>query len=64
MSNESRPTTSCGPAQNLPHDVDREPVHISVAVDEAIDWFNIGQTCCGKCEGATCYVDYLTGERS
>jgi hypothetical protein len=25
---------------------------------------NIGDTCCGKCPGATCYVDYLTGERS
>lgn len=24
---------------------------------------NIGDTCCGKCYGATCYVDYLTGER-
>jgi hypothetical protein len=23
----------------------------------------IDQTCCGKCPGATCYVDYLTGER-
>lgn len=24
---------------------------------------NIADTCCGKCEGATCYVDFLTGER-
>ena len=27
------------------------------------DDFNIADTCCGKCPGATCYVDYLTGER-
>lgn len=27
------------------------------------DTFNIADTCCGKCSGATCYVDYLTGER-
>lgn len=25
--------------------------------------FNISDTCCGKCPGATCYVDYMTGER-
>lgn len=24
---------------------------------------NIGDTCCGKCAGATCYVDQITGER-
>lgn len=24
---------------------------------------NIGDTCCGKCPGATCYVDQITGER-
>lgn len=27
------------------------------------DDFNVGDTCCGRCPGATCYVDYLTGER-
>ena len=25
--------------------------------------FNIADTCCGKCPDASCYVDYLTGER-
>ena len=25
---------------------------------------NIGDTCCGACPGATCYVDQITGERS
>ncbi|AWY06019.1 hypothetical protein SEA_ROBSFEET_12 [Microbacterium phage RobsFeet] len=24
---------------------------------------NIGDTCCGSCPGATCYVDQITGER-
>ena len=24
---------------------------------------NIADTCCGKCPGASCYVDFLTGER-
>lgn len=24
----------------------------------------IEDTCCGSCPGASCYVDYLTGERS
>ena len=28
------------------------------------DDFNIADTCCGRCPGATCYVDYLTGERA
>lgn len=23
--------------------------------------FNIGDTCCGKCPGGTCYVDQITG---
>lgn len=27
------------------------------------DDFNIADTCCGKCPSATCYVDYVTGER-
>jgi hypothetical protein len=25
---------------------------------------SIEQTCCGRCPGATCYVDLMTGERS
>jgi hypothetical protein len=25
---------------------------------------SIADTCCGNCPGATCYVDFLTGERS
>lgn len=24
-------------------------------------WPNIGDTCCGKCLGSTCYVDQITG---
>lgn len=24
---------------------------------------SIGETCCGACPGATCYVDFITGER-
>lgn len=24
---------------------------------------NIADTCCGKCPGDTCYVDFITGER-
>lgn len=31
--------------------------------DPTDDDFTIDQTCCGKCPGASCYVDYLTGER-
>lgn len=30
---------------------------------ESTEWPNFGDTCCGKCAGAGCYVDYMTGER-
>jgi hypothetical protein len=28
------------------------------------DAFSIADTCCGNCPGSSCYVDFLTGERS
>lgn len=39
---------------------DAEP-HVCSYIDNYPE--NIGDTCCGKCPGASCYVDYLTGER-
>jgi len=33
-------------------------------VSEEPEPFTIEDTCCGRCPGATCYVDYLTGERA
>lgn len=34
--------------------------------EQAVDggWPSIDETCCGKCPGGSCYVDFLTGERS
>ncbi|AVO25034.1 hypothetical protein KHQ84_gp102 [Rhodococcus phage Finch] len=29
----------------------------------SVDWPSFGDTCCGKCEADTCYVDQMTGER-
>lgn len=29
-----------------------------------IDPIPFADTCCGRCPGATCYVDQMTGERS
>ena len=34
-----------------------------MSANPADEDFNIADTCCGKCPGDTCYVDYLTGER-
>lgn len=44
----------CG--EKLP---DGEP-HLCV---DPLDPSNVGDTCCGKCPGDSCYVDYITGER-
>lgn len=37
---------------------DGDPALAPIYEDEP---FHIGDTCCGKCPGATCYVDQVTG---
>ena len=43
---------------------ERETIDPDLGVTFVDDYpTNIGDTCCGRCPGASCYVDYLTGER-
>ena len=52
------PFTGSRPADADYKSVDLEDVQ---SVDEPDPLPNIGDTCCGKCPGATCYVDQITG---
>lgn len=40
-----------------------EPVPTGELIPNEPQPFRIEDTCCGRCPGDTCYVDYLTGER-
>lgn len=64
VTRDSRPCMSCGIPRNEPprwgcgqpsnHTARPRP-------SQDAEWLNIGDTCCGKCAGASCYVDQVTG---